>query len=145
MSEDSEVHGEVTCRVRKYEFVFILDSTLDDAAVAEGLEKYSNLIRQQGGEVTQQENWGRRKFAYDIRHKSEGSYCYVRFRGDKKIVDEINRVLRFDERVLVKHKGVTGTKLSGKIANRRSLGSLEGLPRCVGAALSLLGRVHGCA
>ncbi len=86
--------------MRKYEFVFILDPTLDDAAVAEGLEKYCNLIREQGGEISQQENWGRRKFAYDIRHKSEGSYCYIRFRSEKKVVDEINRVLRFDERVL---------------------------------------------
>jgi len=90
----------VSCRVRKYEFVLILEPTLDDAAVAEGLEKYCNLVREQGGEISQQENWGRRKFAYDIRKKSEGSYLYIRFRGEKKVVDEINRVLRFDERVL---------------------------------------------
>lgn len=86
--------------MRKYEFVYILDSTLDDAAVAESMEKYSKLIRDQGGEISQQENWGRRKFAYEIRHKGEGSYIYLRFRGEKKVVDEINRILRFDERIL---------------------------------------------
>jgi small subunit ribosomal protein S6 len=90
----------VTCRVRKYEFIFILDPTLDDGVVAQSLDKYAKLIREQGGEVTHQENWGRRKFTYEIKHKGEGSYVFLRFRGEKKVVDELNRALRFDERVL---------------------------------------------
>ena len=95
-----QVQGEVTCRVRKYEFVSILEPNIDDAAAAEHLERYAKLVREHGGEVTQQENWGRRKFAYEIQHKTEGSYLYVRFRGTNKVVDELNRVVRFDEKVL---------------------------------------------
>jgi small subunit ribosomal protein S6 len=90
----------VTCRVRKYEFVSILDPGVDEAGVAGQLDRYAKLIRDQGGEVTQQENWGRRKFAYEILHKTEGSYLYVRFRGTMKVVDELNRTVRFDEKVL---------------------------------------------
>ena len=86
--------------MRKYEFIYILDPTLDDAAVAESLERYTKLIRDQGGEIVAQEVWGRRKFSYEIRHKTEGSYVYVRLRATSKAVDEINRVLRFDERIL---------------------------------------------
>jgi small subunit ribosomal protein S6 len=86
--------------VRKYEFIYILDPGLDDAAVAESLERYSKLIRDQGGEIGSQEIWGRRKFAYDIRKKSEGSYVYVRFRSTQKAIDELNRLLHFDENVL---------------------------------------------
>ena len=86
--------------MRKYEFVSILEPGVDDAAAAEHLERYAKLVREQGGEVTQQENWGRRKFAYEIQHKTEGSYLYVRFRGTAKVVDELNRVVRFDEKVL---------------------------------------------
>jgi small subunit ribosomal protein S6 len=90
----------VTCRVRKYEFVSILDPGVDDNAAAEQLERYAKLVRDQGGEVSQLENWGRRKFAYEIDHKNEGSYLYVRFRGTTKVVDELNRIVRFDEKVL---------------------------------------------
>jgi small subunit ribosomal protein S6 len=86
--------------VRKYEFVFILDPGVDDAGVADSLERYSGVIRDQGGEVVRFELWGRRRFTYEIKHKTEGSYVYVKFRGDTKVVDELNRVLRFDERVL---------------------------------------------
>ena len=86
--------------MRKYEFIYILDPSLDDAAVAESLERYAKLIREQGGEIASQEIWGRRKFSYEILHKSEGSYAYVRFKATNKIIDELNRVLRFDEKVL---------------------------------------------
>jgi small subunit ribosomal protein S6 len=90
----------VTCRVRKYEFVYITDPSLDDAAVAESMEKYVKVIRDQGGEIGSHEVWGRRKFSYEIQKKTEGSYVYVRFLANNKIIDELNRVLRFDEKVL---------------------------------------------
>jgi small subunit ribosomal protein S6 len=86
--------------MRKYEFIYILDPGLDEAAVNESLERYAKLIREQGGEIGSQEVWGRRKFAYDILKKSEGSYVYVRFKALQKAIDELNRVLRFDEKVL---------------------------------------------
>jgi small subunit ribosomal protein S6 len=100
VSEDIKVHGEVTCRVRKYEFVYILDPTVDDAGVADSAERYTKLVRDQGGEVVRHEIWGRRKFAYDIDKKTEGSYVYVRLRADSKVIHELNRVIGFDERVL---------------------------------------------
>jgi len=86
--------------VTKYEFVYILDSMLDDAAVARSLEKYAKLIRDQGGEVTHQESWGRKKLAYEIRKKNEGTYLFLRMQATKAVVAELYRVLRFDEDVL---------------------------------------------
>ena len=86
--------------MRKYEFIYVLDPGLDDAAVAESLERYIKIIREQGGEIVSHEIWGRRKFAYEINHKNEGSYLFVRFRATQKTIDELNRALRFDEKVL---------------------------------------------
>jgi len=86
--------------VRKYEFIYICDPSLDEAAVGESMERYVKVIRDHGGEVSQHENWGRRKFAYDINKKSEGSYIYIRMRVDSKTIDELNRSLHFDEKVL---------------------------------------------
>jgi small subunit ribosomal protein S6 len=86
--------------VRKYEFTFILDNTLDDARVLEAAERYAKFVRDHGGEVTRQENWGRRKFAYDINKKTEGSYVFLKMRAEAKTIQEINRALHFDETVL---------------------------------------------
>ena len=86
--------------MRKYEFTYILDSTLDDAAAAASLEKYAKLIRDQGGEITHREVWGRRKFSYDIHHKTEGTYVFLRMNTSSKSVEDLNRALHFDEPVL---------------------------------------------
>lgn len=86
--------------MRKYEFVYILDPNLDEAAVAANLERYSKIIRDSGGTIVTTQNWGRRKLAYEIRHKTEGSYLYVRFSADAKTVEDLNRTLHFDENVV---------------------------------------------
>jgi small subunit ribosomal protein S6 len=86
--------------VRKYEFTYILDPNLDDAAAATSLEKYAKLIRDHGGEVTHREVWGRRKFSYEIHHKTEGTYVFLRMNTESKAVEELNRALHFDETVV---------------------------------------------
>ena len=90
----------MSATVRKYEFVFILDPSVDEAGANESLERYAKIIRDHGGDISQQQNWGRRRFAYDIKKKTEGTYLYLRHRADAKTIAELNRVLRFDERVL---------------------------------------------
>jgi small subunit ribosomal protein S6 len=84
----------------KYEFTLILDPLLDDAAVAASLEKYAKIVRDQGGEIAHQEIWGRKRLAYEIRHKVEGSYAFLRMQATPAVVSELNRVLHFDEGVL---------------------------------------------
>jgi small subunit ribosomal protein S6 len=86
--------------VRKYEFTYILDPSVDDARATESLERYIKIVGDNGGEVTRQENWGRRRFAYDIDKKTEGTYIFIKMRCDTKAIDELHRALRFDEKVL---------------------------------------------
>jgi small subunit ribosomal protein S6 len=93
------VHRRVP-KLIKYEFTAILDPLLDDAAVAASMEKYAKSIRDQGGEVTLQENWGRKKLAFEMHKKTEGIYVFMRMKATPAIVAEVNRILRFDEQVL---------------------------------------------
>lgn len=87
-------------KLTKYEFTWILDPLLDDAAVAASIEKYAKSVRDQGGEVTLQENWGRKKLAFEMLKKTEGIYAFMRMQATPAIVAELNRILRFDEQVL---------------------------------------------
>ena len=87
-------------KLTKYEFTWILDPLLDDAAVGASMEKYAKSVRAQGGEVTLQENWGRKKLAFEVHKKTEGIYVFMRMQATPAIVAELNRILRFDEQVL---------------------------------------------
>ena len=87
-------------KLTKYEFTWIVEPLLDDASVGASLEKYAKVVRDQGGEVTAQENWGRKKLAYEIDHKTDGHYLFMRLQATPAIISELNRILRFDEQVL---------------------------------------------
>ncbi len=87
-------------KLTKYEFTWILEAQLDETNVGASLEKYAKIVRDQGGEVMTQENWGRKKLAYEIDDKTDGHYLFLRLQATPAIISELNRILRFDEQVL---------------------------------------------
>ena len=52
--------------MNNYETVFILTPVLSDAQMKEAVEKFTNLLKEQGAEIVNEENWGLRKLAYPI-------------------------------------------------------------------------------
>ena len=53
-----------------------------------------------GGTWDLHDVWGRRKLAYEIDHKGEGSYHLLHFTSDAGTLDEVSRVLRIDDGVM---------------------------------------------
>ncbi|MBN1885178.1 MAG: 30S ribosomal protein S6 [Candidatus Krumholzibacteriota bacterium] len=86
--------------MRTYECVYILDASLDDSTIKEKSKRFGEIIASRGGEVTGVDPWGKRKLAYPIKKRHEGTYTLLRFTGDNDILAELNRVFRFDDAVL---------------------------------------------
>ncbi len=86
--------------MREYETVFILEPTLDETAVAQEVEKVTNLIRDLNGEVISTEPSTKRKLAYEIKGNREGYFTLIRFKCDPKSIGEIDRIYKLNERVL---------------------------------------------
>ena len=63
--------------MNNYETVFILTPVLSDAQMKEAVEKFTNLLKAQGAEIVNEENWGLRKLAYPIDKKTTGFYQLV--------------------------------------------------------------------
>lgn len=74
----------------KYETIFIADTTLGDDAIAALVEKFKGLVEQHGtlGEVVE---WGKRRLAYPINHKTEGYYTLMTFTSDPDFPAELTR------------------------------------------------------
>ncbi|SFE61236.1 30S ribosomal protein S6 [Thermophagus xiamenensis] len=83
-----------------YETVFILTPVLSDAQMKETVEKFRNLILEQGGEIVHEENWGLRKLAYPIQKKSTGFYQLFEFKADPSFIELLEINYRRDERVI---------------------------------------------
>jgi small subunit ribosomal protein S6 len=87
--------------MNRYELTYIIDTALEETARKELIEKVSNLIAANGGEVEKvDETWGKRRLAYAIDYKTEGYYVYVAFNGVAELPKELNRNLGINENVI---------------------------------------------
>ncbi len=83
-----------------YETVFILTPVLSDDQMKEAVEKFKDVLQQNGAEIVNEEAWGLRKLAYPIQKKSTGFYCLLEFKGEPTIVKKLEVAFRRDERVI---------------------------------------------
>jgi small subunit ribosomal protein S6 len=83
---------------RKYEAVYIFDSTLEDAAIQEKLNRFNGLLNA-AGEITVN-HWGRRQLAYPIGRRENGYYVIARFETEPTALPEYERALRLDDGVV---------------------------------------------
>jgi len=86
--------------MRNYECVYILVPTLDESAIKEKKSRFDEIVTSRGGTVGTVNEWGKRKLAYPIKKFQEGYYIVSKFTGNNDILDELNRVFRFDDQVI---------------------------------------------
>ncbi len=85
---------------RQYEVVFIVDPTADDDEVARLTEGFKQIITDQGGTITKEESMGRRQLAYEILHKTEGSFMLLEIEGSGREIAELERRMRVNDRII---------------------------------------------
>jgi small subunit ribosomal protein S6 len=86
--------------LKRYETLFIVQSELSSDDITAIIDRYSKIISDMKGTVLKVERWGKRKLAYLIRKQSRGFYILIDFAGKREIVAEVERILKFDDKVL---------------------------------------------
>jgi len=100
--------------VRPYEVMVIFDTGTEPSAIQAALDRALETIRAHGGTPGRVDRWGRRPFAYEVRHKREGYYVLVEFGGDPQTVAELDRMLSLADEVL-RHRVI---RLPDQVAKR---------------------------
>ena len=86
--------------LKSYETVFIATPVLSDVQMKEAVSKYISLIKENGGEVVYEEDWGLRKLAYPIQKKTTGFYYLVQFKAEPSFINVLETQYRRDERII---------------------------------------------
>jgi small subunit ribosomal protein S6 len=86
--------------MNNYETVFILTPVLSDAQMKETVEKFTNLLKEEGAEIVNKENWGLRKLAYPIEKKTTGFYQLIEFQAAPEVIAKLEIQFRRDERII---------------------------------------------
>ena len=78
--------------MNKYELAVVVSAKLEDEARADVIEKVKALITRFGGNVTDVDEWGKRRFAYEIQKMTEGYYYFVHFEAETTVRAKWNSV-----------------------------------------------------
>ncbi len=103
--------------MRAYELMLICDGDLEESVVAGVMNQVTAQVEAKGGSVPTTDKWGKRRFAYEINHKTEGFYVVFEILAEPGDLDELDRFLRLADEV-VRHKTI---RLPDAEAARRGL------------------------
>ena len=85
----------------KYELAVVISAKLDDDARTDALEKVKELVVPYGGEITNIDEWGKRRLAYEIQKMREGYYYFIQFDAASDTPAQIERHIRIMEPVIM--------------------------------------------
>ena len=86
--------------MQQYETVIVLTPLLSDDAAKEAIAKFSKILKDNGAEIIQEDNWGLKKLAYPIEKKTTGYYHLTEFRAPGDLINKLEVEYRRDERVM---------------------------------------------
>ena len=109
--------------MRPYEVMIIFEASLEEDDIRAGIDRATELITSKGGTPGRVERWGKRRFAYELKHRTEGYYVLIEATAPPEAMAELDRMLHLADEV-IRHKVI---RIPDKVAGRRK-------PETVGAA-----------
>ena len=84
----------------KYELALVVNAKIDDDARAAVVEKAKGYVTRYGGTLTDTEEWGKKKLAYEIQKMDEGFYYFIHFDAESDAPAQIEDHIRIMDNVL---------------------------------------------
>ncbi|MFH1146865.1 MAG: 30S ribosomal protein S6 [Pseudomonadota bacterium] len=85
---------------RQYETIFIAKPEISPDDLKGLGDKIKDIIDQGAGQLGKFEEWGVRRLAYEVRKQNRGFYFFTGYFGSTKLVRELERNLKIDDRVI---------------------------------------------
>ena len=86
--------------MNKYELAFVVNAKVEDDVRTATVDKAKDYITRAGGTVTEVEEWGKKKLAYEIQHMTEGFYYFIQFDAASDAPAKIEQDVRIMDNVL---------------------------------------------
>ena len=86
--------------MNKYEMTVIVSAKIEDEARNNTIEKVKEYITRFGGNVTNVDEVGKMRLAYEIQHQKEGFYYFIQFESDSSCPAEVEKMVRIMEDVM---------------------------------------------
>lgn len=86
--------------MNKYELALVVSAKVEDDVKTATVEKAKEYITRFGGTVTNVDDWGKKKLAYEIQKMKEGYYFFIQFDADAAVPAQVEENVRIMDNVL---------------------------------------------
>ena len=86
--------------MNKYELAVVVSAKVEDDVRLATLEKAKALVERFGGQITEVEDWGKKRLAYEIQHMKEGFYYFIQFEAEATCPAEVEKRIRIMDNVI---------------------------------------------
>ena len=86
--------------MRRYETVYVVDSSLEADKIEAVGKRVAEIIAAFNGSIIEETNWGKRRLAFEIKHRQYGNYVILNYEADNQVVAELERYLKLNQNVL---------------------------------------------
>ena len=86
--------------MNKYELTVVVNAKIEDDERAQVIEKVKDLVTRFGGNVTDVDEWGKRRLAYEIQKMKEAYYYFIHFEAESTVPAEVEQRIRIMDNVL---------------------------------------------
>ncbi len=86
--------------MNQYEVMYVIDAALEDSVRTELINRFSDLVVKNGGEVDRVDEWGKRRLAYAIQYKTEGYYVLMYIKAPAELPRELERNMQISDSIL---------------------------------------------
>ena len=86
--------------MNKYELAVVLSSAISDEERTSALERVKEYITRAGGTITNVDEWGKKKLAYEIQKMSEAYYVFIQFEAETSVPSQVEENVRLMEQVI---------------------------------------------
>jgi len=86
--------------MRKYEIMYIIRPNIEDEAKKALVERFNTILTDNGAELTEVKEWGKRRLAYEINDFRDGYYMLVQVQAEAAAVQEFDRLAKISEDII---------------------------------------------
>ncbi len=86
--------------MNKYELAVVVSAKVEDDVRTATIDKVKALVERFGGTITNVDEWGKKRLAYEIQKMREGFYYFIQFESDANCPNEIETRIRIMDNVI---------------------------------------------
>ncbi len=86
--------------MRSYEILYVIRPDIEEEAKSTLVKRFDEVLTNNGAEIVESKEWGKRRLAYEIQDFKDGYYQIIKYNGDSAAADEFDRLAKINNDII---------------------------------------------